>query len=72
VGQYTSRYKAERALLTTALAEMATLDGTLRKVVKRPTGFDANFLGMSRDSADLACRRLSARNISCSTFGPAG
>lgn len=72
VGQYTSRYKAERALLTTALAEMATLDGTLRKVVKRPTGFDANFLGMSRDSADLACRRLAARNITCNAFGPAG
>ncbi|MFK7744440.1 MAG: D-alanyl-D-alanine carboxypeptidase family protein [Roseobacter sp.] len=72
VGQYTSRYKAERALLTTALAEMATLDGTLRKVVKRSNGFDANFLGMSRESADLACRRLAARNIECSTLGPSG
>ncbi|WP_298839908.1 D-alanyl-D-alanine carboxypeptidase family protein [uncultured Roseobacter sp.] len=70
VGQYTSRYNAERALVTTALAEMATLDGTLRKVVKRPTGFDANFLGMTEESADLACRRLAARNISCQTVGP--
>ncbi len=70
VGQYPSRYAAERALLTTALSEMATLDGALRKVVKRPTGFDANFLGMSREAADLACRRLSARNIECSTVGP--
>jgi D-alanyl-D-alanine carboxypeptidase len=70
VGQYSSRYKAERALLTTALTEMTTLDGALRKVVKRPTGFDANFLGMSRESADLACRRLIARNIECTTVGP--
>lgn len=70
VGQYNSRYNAERALVTTALAEMATLDGTLRKVVKKPTGFDANFLGMTRDSADLACRRLAARNISCMMVGP--
>ncbi|MGC3938855.1 D-alanyl-D-alanine carboxypeptidase family protein [Roseobacter sp. EG26] len=70
VGRYPSRYKAERALVTTALAEMATLDGTLRKVVKKPTGFDANFLGMTRDSADLACRRLAARNISCLMVGP--
>ena len=70
VGRYPSRYAAERALLTTALAEMATLDGALRKVVTRPTGFDANFLGMSREAADLACRRLSARNIECSTVGP--
>ena len=70
VGQFTSRYNAERALVTTALAEMATLDGTLRKVIKRPTGFDANFLGMTQESADLACRRLAARNISCQTVGP--
>ena len=70
VGRYPSRYAAERVLLKTALAEMATLDGTLRKVVQRPQGFDANFLGMSRDSADLACRRLAARNVSCFMIGP--
>ena len=70
VGRYGSRYLAERALVTTALTEMETLDGTLRKVVKRSGGFDANFLGMSRASADLACRRLEARNIECETVGP--
>ncbi|MEO9648619.1 MAG: D-alanyl-D-alanine carboxypeptidase family protein [Roseobacter sp.] len=70
VGQYSSRYLAERALVTTALTELETLDGTLRKVVKRNTGFDANFLGMTRDSANLACRRLSARNLECKTVGP--
>lgn len=70
VGRYPSRYAAEKVLLKTALAEMSTLDGTLRKVVKRPQGFDANFLGMSRESADLACRRLAARNVSCFMIGP--
>ena len=70
VGQFGSRYLAERALLTTALTEMETLDGTLRKVVRRSTGFDANFLGMTEASADLACRRLAARNIACKTVGP--
>lgn len=70
IGRYTSRHLAERALLTTALTEMETLEGTLRKVVPRATGFDANFLGMTEASADLACRRLSARNISCETLGP--
>ena len=70
VGRYPSRYAAEKILLKTALAEMATLDGTLRKVVRRPQGFDANFLGMTRESADLACRRLAARNISCFMIGP--
>ena len=70
VGRYPSRYAAEKVLLKTALSEMATLDGTLRKVVRRPQGFDANFLGMTRESADLACRRLAARNISCFMIGP--
>lgn len=72
VGRYPSRYKAEKVLLQTALTEMATLDGSLRKVVKSPKGFDANFLGLTREQADLACRRLQARDIQCFTMGPSG
>ncbi len=70
VGRYTSRYKAERVLLKTALNEMDTLDGSLRRVVKRKTGFDANFMGLSRETADLACRRLQARKVTCFMIGP--
>ncbi len=70
VGRYNSRYQAEKVLLRTALAEMTTLDGTLRKVVQSSRGFDANFMGMTRDTADLACRRLQARNVSCFMIGP--
>ena len=70
VGRFTTRYKAERVLLRTALAEMTTLDGTRRKVVHTSRGFDANFMGLTRETADLACRRLEARNVSCSTIGP--
>jgi len=70
VGRYPSRHQAERVLLTTALAVLAPLVGSLRKVVQGSTGFDANFLGMTRDGADLACRRLAARNITCLMIGP--
>ena len=70
VGRFPSRFAAEKVLLKTALAEMSTLDGSLRKVVRRPQGFDANFLGMTRETADLACRRLAARNVSCFMIGP--
>ena len=70
VGRYNSRYAAEKVLLKTALAEMSTLDGSLRKVVKNSRGYEANFLGLSRDTADLACRRLQARQIACYTIGP--
>ncbi len=72
VGKYPSRYSAERVLLKTALKEMATLDGALRKVSQSKSGFDANFVGLSEDQADLACRRLEARGEECTTFGPSG
>lgn len=70
VGRYGSRYAAERMLLKTALAEMSTLDGSLRKVIKSKRGFDANFMGLTRETADLACRRLQARQVSCFMIGP--
>ena len=70
VGRFPSQYAAEKVLLKTALSEMSSLDGTLRKVVRRPQGYDANFLGMTREGADLACRRLVARNIQCFMVGP--
>ena len=70
VGRYSSRFAAEKALLKTALAEMATLDGSLRKVVNGSRGFDANFMGLTRESADLACRRLQARQVTCFMIGP--
>ena len=70
VGRYRSQYKARQVLLQTALSEMSTLDGSLRKVVRRPTGFDANFMGLTREGADTACRRLQARKITCFMIGP--
>ncbi len=70
VGRYTTRYEAEKVLLKTALSEMTTLEGTLRKVNQSSRGFDATFQGMTREQADLACRRLSARNVTCFMIGP--
>jgi len=70
VGNYRSRGDAEAVLLRTVLSELGTLEGSLRKVVAKKTGFDANFYGMTRDAAALACRRLAARKQTCSTIGP--
>ena len=72
VGRYASRYEAERVLLKVALNEMSSLDGALRRVVQRSGGFDANFMGLSRDRADLACRRLQARGTTCFMLGSDG
>ena len=70
VGNYPSRYAAERVLLQTALIEMNTLDEALRKVTPRKGGYDANFVGMTEEMASLACRRLTARQTECSVVGP--
>ena len=71
VGRYGSRYQAERVLLRVALNEMSTLDGSLRRVVRSSQGFDANFMGLTRETADLACRRLQARGTTCFMIQPA-
>ncbi len=70
VGSFNSRYEAERILLKTALRELGTLDEALRKVVKSSRGYEANFVGLSKDMAALACRRLSARDQQCTALGP--
>ena len=69
VGRYGSRYEAERILVRLALNEMASLDGALRRVVKGSRGFDANFMGLTHEGAELACRRLQARDITCFMIG---
>nr|WP_126975094.1 D-alanyl-D-alanine carboxypeptidase family protein [Frigidibacter oleivorans] len=70
IGLFNTRYNAERALLQTALTESSVLEGSLRKVVTRATGFDANFVGMTEEMAEAACRRLQARSQDCEVVGP--
>lgn len=70
LGRFNSHAEAERVLLTTALAETATLSDGLKKIVQKGGGYDANFLGLSQEQADLACRRLQARGTQCFTIGP--
>lgn len=70
VGRYNSQYQAERVLLRVALNEMSTLDGSLRRVNSTSRGHDANFMGLTRDGAELACARLQARGTTCFMIGP--
>ena len=72
LGYHVTRHDAERVLLQTALQEIETLDDALRKVANKPRGWEANFVGMTQDRAELACARLSARGVDCTTRGPAG
>lgn len=70
VGRYNTRDEAERVLLKTALVDISMLDEALRKVVKSPQGWEANFVGMTAEHAELACRRLHAQNVNCIPVGP--
>ena len=70
VGRYGSRFEAERALIQTALSELTTLDGAVRRVQQRSGGFEAHFVGLTQAQADAACRRLQARDRVCSTLTP--
>ena len=69
LGAYPTTISAEKALLQVQLAETATLGNGLRKVITRSNGYDAVVLGLDRDTADLACRKLQARAVQCFTIG---
>ncbi|MBW7922703.1 MAG: serine hydrolase [Rubellimicrobium sp.] len=69
VGSYNSQAAADRVLIQVAVAEAGVLGGGVRRIVRTNTGFDANIVGLNRDAADLACRRLQARGQTCFTLG---
>lgn len=69
VGSYNSSYEAEKALLKMQLVESATLSASRPKVMQTKKGFEATFVGLTQDQADLACRRLQARSVTCFTIG---
>ena len=69
IGRYPNSMVAEKALIQVRLLETAALDGGTSKVVTRSNGYDAVVLGLTRDSADLACRKLQARSVQCFTVG---
>lgn len=70
LGKFNSRSEAERILLKTQLSESSTLNEGLRKVVQRGGAWHANFMGLTQEQADLACRRLQARGTQCFTLAP--
>lgn len=70
LGRYNTRGEAEKVLMRTQLSESVTLGHGLRKIMQKSGGYDANFMGLSQEQADLACRRLAARAVQCFTLAP--
>jgi D-alanyl-D-alanine carboxypeptidase len=69
LGRFNSEMSAQRFLLQATLAESEALDGGLRRIIQLSGGFDANVMGLTRDQADLACRRFQARGTTCFMIG---
>jgi D-alanyl-D-alanine carboxypeptidase len=69
LGAYNSHSEAERLLLQAAIAEATALDGALRRINQSSGGYEATFVGLTRDQADLACRRFQARGTTCFMMG---
>lgn len=70
LGLFRSQGEAEQLLLQTALQESASLGTAARQVANTKRGFQANFIGMNKETAELTCNRLSARQQSCVIMGP--
>lgn len=70
LGQYPSRFDAERVLLRLALSEAGTLGTGVRRVTPRAGRFSAEVHSLSQDEASLACTRLIARDHPCSVMDP--
>ena len=72
LASFSTRYDAEKWLLRMALQDFSSLDGALRKVVSRSSGFQASFVGLTEEKAMRACSRLNARDLQCAAVGPTG
>lgn len=69
LGRYKTKAEAEQLLLRTALQESAVLNNANRHVGNTPKGWEANFSGLTRDAATLACEKLAARSQRCKVLG---
>ncbi|MGY6536882.1 MAG: serine hydrolase [Pararhodobacter sp.] len=70
LGDYPSRFDAERALLRMALAESSTLGRGGRRVGQRGGRFLADIDNLTQQQAELACVRLSVRAQPCEVLRP--
>ncbi|MBB4626935.1 D-alanyl-D-alanine carboxypeptidase [Paracoccus denitrificans] len=70
LGLFRSQREAEQVLLKTALQESGALGSALSRVANTKRGFEANFVGMNRETAELACGRIAARQQDCRIIGP--
>ncbi len=70
LGRFGNRIEAEKVLIRTAIWEGRLLDEARRRIRLRAGKFEADFVGLTREDAALACARLAARRMNCQPLGP--
>ncbi|WP_232816554.1 D-alanyl-D-alanine carboxypeptidase family protein [Paracoccus zhejiangensis] len=70
LGRYRSQAEADKLLLQVALQGGPALEGGRRHVANTNRGFEANFTGLSKASAQLVCDRAAARQEPCTVITP--
>ncbi|MCC5989028.1 MAG: serine hydrolase [Pararhodobacter sp.] len=70
LGDFPSRFDAERTLLRVVLSESSALGVGERRVEQRAGRFVANIGSLTHEQAERACQRLSARAQNCEVIAP--
>ena len=70
LGRYRSQAEADKLLLQVALQGGPALADGRRHVADTNRGFEANFLGLTKSTAQLVCDRAAARQEPCSIIAP--
>ena len=70
LGDFTTRDRAERYLLKTTLTEIDTLKMATQKIIYRPKGWEATFIHLNKNNAEIACQKLEYKGYQCELKGP--
>ena len=70
LGDFTTRDRAERYLLKTTLTEIDTLKMASQKIIYRPKGWEAIFMHLNKNNAEMACQKLEYQGYQCKIKGP--
>ena len=70
LGDFTTRDRAERYLLKTTLTDIDNLKMATQKIIYRPKGWEAIFMHLNKNNAELACQKLEYQGYECKIKGP--
>jgi len=70
LGAFTTINRAERQLIKTAMTEINLLKTAKRRILHHSRGWQANFINLSKTSAEVICKRLELQGHNCRLLAP--